>query len=118
MDYLGSDLHRIIIGNDNIVRSEFFSMTYFKDGIDMIQVGSRNSQNFPMLKFLGRTEKPVLLKNGMGNSTDEWMGAAEYILSGEQLIVEAKSSSVLIGPLITMGSELWDYVGGYKHFSH
>ena len=55
---------------------------YFKDGIDMIQVGSRNSQNFSMLKFLGRTDKPVLLKNGMGNSTDEWMGAAEYILSG------------------------------------
>ena len=56
--------------------------THFRNGIDMIQVGSRNSQNFSMLKFLGRTNKPVLLKNGMGNSTDEWMGSAEYILSG------------------------------------
>ncbi len=55
---------------------------FFRDGIDMIQVGSRNSQNFSMLKFLGRSNKPVLLKNGMGNSTDEWMSSAEYILSG------------------------------------
>ena len=54
----------------------------FVNGVDMIQVGSRNSQNFSMLKFLGRSGKPVLLKNGMGNSTDEWMSSAEYILSG------------------------------------
>jgi len=55
---------------------------YFQDTVDMIQVGSRNSQNFSMLKFIGQHEKPVLLKNGMGNSTDEWLSSAEYILSG------------------------------------
>jgi len=55
---------------------------YFQDTVDMIQIGSRNSQNFSMLKFIGQHEKPVLLKNGMGNSTDEWLSSAEYILSG------------------------------------
>ena len=55
---------------------------YFQDTIDMIQIGSRNSQNFSMLKFIGEQGKPVLLKNGMGNSTDEWLSSAEYLLSG------------------------------------
>jgi 3-deoxy-7-phosphoheptulonate synthase len=54
---------------------------YFQDNIDMLQIGSRNSQNFSMLKFIGEKGKPVLLKNGMGNSTDEWLSSAEYLLS-------------------------------------
>ncbi len=55
---------------------------HFQDSVDMLQIGSRNSQNFSMLKFIGEQGKPVLLKNGMGNSTDEWMSSAEYLLSG------------------------------------
>ncbi|WP_393971851.1 3-deoxy-7-phosphoheptulonate synthase [Oxyplasma meridianum] len=55
---------------------------YFQDTVDMIQIGSRNSQNFSMLKFIGEHKKPVLLKNGMGNSTEEWLSSAEYLLSG------------------------------------
>lgn len=54
----------------------------FADDVDMLQVGSRNSQNFSMLKFLGKTAKPVLLKNGMGNTVSEWLNSAEYLLSG------------------------------------
>ncbi|MHB1471866.1 MAG: 3-deoxy-7-phosphoheptulonate synthase [Thermoplasmataceae archaeon] len=54
---------------------------YFQDTIDMLQIGSRNSQNFSMLKFIGEKGKPVLLKNGMGNSTDEWLSSSEYLLS-------------------------------------
>lgn len=50
--------------------------------VDMLQIGSRNSQNFSLLKFVGSQHKPVLLKNGMGNSTSEWLGSAEYVLSG------------------------------------
>jgi len=56
--------------------------TGFADTVDMLQIGSRNSQNFALLKFAGSQEKPVLLKNGMGNSLGEWLGSAEYILSG------------------------------------
>jgi len=46
---------------------------------DMIQVGSRNMQNFPLLVEVGRLGKPVLLKRGMAASLCEWLGAAEYI---------------------------------------
>lgn len=50
--------------------------------IDMIQVGARNSQNFELLKALGRHRTPVLLKNGLASTVDEWLMSAEYILSG------------------------------------
>jgi len=46
---------------------------------DMLQVGSRNMQNYPLLKEVGRARKPVLLKRGMAASLCEWLGAAEYI---------------------------------------
>ena len=46
---------------------------------DMLQVGSRNMQNYPLLAEVGRAHKPVLLKRGMAASLCEWLGAAEYI---------------------------------------
>lgn len=46
---------------------------------DMLQVGSRNMQNYPLLVEVGRSGKPVLLKRGMAASLCEWLGAAEYI---------------------------------------
>ena len=46
---------------------------------DMIQVGSRSMQNYPLLVEVGRAGKPVLLKRGMAASLCEWLGAAEYI---------------------------------------
>jgi 3-deoxy-7-phosphoheptulonate synthase len=46
---------------------------------DMLQVGSRNMQNYPLLVEVGRSRKPVLLKRGMAASLCEWLGAAEYI---------------------------------------
>lgn len=48
---------------------------------DVIQIGSRNMQNFPLLLEVGRQSKPVLLKRGMSATLDEWLGAAEYILN-------------------------------------
>lgn len=49
---------------------------------DVLQVGSRNMQNFYMLNELGKINKPVLLKRGMHANVTEWLLAAEYILSG------------------------------------
>ncbi len=46
---------------------------------DMLQIGSRNMQNYPLLVEVGRYGKPVLLKRGMAASLCEWLGAAEYI---------------------------------------
>ncbi len=47
---------------------------------DILQVGARNMQNFPLLERLGETDRPVLLKRGLGNTVEEWLLAAEYIL--------------------------------------
>ncbi len=52
----------------------------FKD-IDILQVGSRNMQNFSLLKELGRQDKPVILKRGFASTVSEWLFAAEYIIS-------------------------------------
>ena len=49
---------------------------------DILQVGARNMHNFSLLKKLGRTNKPVLLKRGMAATVEEWLLAAEYILAG------------------------------------
>ncbi|MEM0158725.1 MAG: 3-deoxy-7-phosphoheptulonate synthase [Thermoplasmataceae archaeon] len=49
--------------------------------IDFIQIGSRNAQNFSLLHEVGVSGKPVLLKNGMGNTVNEWLNSSEYILS-------------------------------------
>jgi 3-deoxy-7-phosphoheptulonate synthase len=48
---------------------------------DVLQIGTRNMQNFPLLKRVGRASKPVLLKRGMSATIYEWLGCAEYILS-------------------------------------
>ncbi len=48
---------------------------------DILQVGARNVQNFPLLKLLGQQEKPVLLKRGMATTIKEFLMSAEYILS-------------------------------------
>ena len=47
---------------------------------DMLQIGSRNMQNFPLLREAGRINKPVLLKRGMSSTLEEFLMAAEYIL--------------------------------------
>ena len=54
----------------------------FDADVDMIQIGSRNSQNFSLLKFLGAQDRPVLFKNGMANTISEWLSSSEYLLSG------------------------------------
>ncbi|MCH3973128.1 MAG: 3-deoxy-7-phosphoheptulonate synthase [Oscillospiraceae bacterium] len=48
---------------------------------DMVQVGARNMQNFRLLREIGRSGMPVLLKNGIASTVEEWLDAAEYILS-------------------------------------
>lgn len=52
------------------------------DFVDMFQVGSRNMYNYSLLKELGHTQKPVLLKRGFSATVDEWLKAADYVLGG------------------------------------
>jgi 3-deoxy-7-phosphoheptulonate synthase len=56
------------------------TLDLFED-IDIIQVGARNMQNFDLLKELGKTRKPILLKRGLANTLQELLMSAEYIMS-------------------------------------
>lgn len=64
--------------------TEIMSETQIDDfaDVDVIQVGARNMQNFELLKVLGKTHKPILLKRGLANTIQEWLMSAEYIMAG------------------------------------
>lgn len=62
-----------------IVDSEFIPA--MRDYVDVYQVGARNMQNFELLKKLGALGRPVILKRGMSATIEEWLMAAEYLLS-------------------------------------
>lgn len=54
---------------------------FLEKGVDLIQIGARNMQNFDLLKAVGRLNVPVLLKRGMSATLEEWLMSAEYIMS-------------------------------------
>ena len=54
----------------------------FVEDVDVIQIGARNMQNFNLLKEVGKTKTPVLLKRGMSSTIEEWLMSAEYIMAG------------------------------------
>ena len=64
--------------------TEIMSETQIDDfaDVDVIQVGARNMQNFRLLKALGQTNKPILLKRGLSATIEEWLMSAEYVLAG------------------------------------
>jgi 3-deoxy-7-phosphoheptulonate synthase len=57
------------------------SLTLVEKYADIIQIGARNMQNYSLLRLAGQTRKPVLLKRGFAATIDEWLMAAEYIMS-------------------------------------
>ena len=63
-------------------------LEYF-DNVDMLQIGARNMQNFTLLKEVGKLRKPILLKRGLCATYEEWLMAAEYIMSegNEQIVL-------------------------------
>ncbi len=62
-------------------------LKYFEN-VDMIQVGARNMQNFELLKELGKTDKPILLKRGLSATIEELLMSAEYIMaSGNEKVI-------------------------------
>lgn len=52
------------------------------DSADIVQIGTRNMQNYPLLRRVGKLRKPILLKRGMASTLEEWLMAAEYIMAG------------------------------------
>jgi 3-deoxy-7-phosphoheptulonate synthase len=57
-------------------------VSWVSEFVDVLQIGARSMQNFSLLKEVGRTQKPVLLKRGMYSTLSEWLNCAEYILAG------------------------------------
>ena len=53
----------------------------FNEKVDLIQIGARNMQNYDLLKQLGQTKRPILLKRGLNATYEEWMMSAEYIMA-------------------------------------
>ena len=67
--------------------TELMSTAYldkFVEDVDVIQIGARNMQNFDLLKEVGKTQTPVLLKRGMSSTIEEWLMSAEYIILCER----------------------------------
>jgi 3-deoxy-7-phosphoheptulonate synthase len=67
------------------VVTELMDLSFLEDvyhHTDIIQIGTRNMFNYELLKELGKTDKPILLKRGLSAKIEEWLLAAEYILSG------------------------------------
>ena len=65
--------------------SELMSIRYldeFMSSVDVIQIGARNMQNYDLLKQVGKTNKPVILKRGLSSTIEEWLLSAEHIMSG------------------------------------
>ena len=56
-------------------------VSWVAEYVDVLQIGTRNMQNFSLLKEVGKTNKPVLLKRGMYSTLSEWLNCAEYILA-------------------------------------
>ena len=56
--------------------------TAVEDAVDIIQIGTRNMQNFSLLKRVSQTRKPVLVKRGLSATLEEWLMAAEYVMAG------------------------------------
>src|SRR5437764_2601125 len=58
-----------------------------EEAADIIQIGTRNMQNFSLLRRVSKAAKPVLLKRGLSATLEEWLMAAEYVMAGENYTV-------------------------------
>ena len=85
---------------------------------DLLQIGARNMQNFRLLKEVGRTNKPVLLKRGLAATLDEWLNAAEYILNEGNPNVIFCERGIRTYETYTRNTLDISAVAAIKHLSH
>lgn len=84
LQQMGQELHVPVVSELMDIRD----LDQFIERVDIIQIGSRNMYHTPLLKELGRTQKPVLLKRGLSATLEEFYHAAEYIArEGNQNII-------------------------------
>lgn len=84
----------------------------------MLQIGARNMQNFGLLKEVGRSNKPVLLKRGLAATMNEWLHAAEYILSEGNKNVVLCERGIRTYEEYTRNTLDLSAVPAIKHLSH
>ena len=85
---------------------------------DILQIGARNMQNFGLLKEVGRTKKPVLLKRGLAATIDEWLNAAEYIMNEGNPQVILCERGIRTYETYTRNTLDLSAVAAIKHLSH
>ena len=85
---------------------------------DMLQVGARNMQNFTLLREIGQSQKPVLLKRGLAATVEEWLMAAEYIISGGNSNVVLCERGIRTYETGTRNTLDLSAVPAVKHYSH
>lgn len=85
---------------------------------DMLQVGARNMQNFRLLKEVGRGDKPVLLKRGLAATLNEWLNAAEYIMSEGNHNVVLCERGIRTYETYTRNTLDLSAIAAIKHLSH
>ena len=85
---------------------------------DVLQIGARNMQNFPLLREVGRTNKPVLLKRGLAATIEEWLMAAEYIMSAGNHNVILCERGIRTFETATRNTLDLNAVPVVKHLSH
>ena len=74
-----ADAHKLLVISEIMDKSQIALMDRY---VDIFQVGARNMQNYPLLRELGKVERPVLVKRGLAATVDEWLMSAEYVISG------------------------------------
>ncbi|MGH9777486.1 MAG: 3-deoxy-7-phosphoheptulonate synthase [Candidatus Acidiferrales bacterium] len=74
-----ADKHRLLVISEVM---DYNRIPLMLDYVDILQVGARNMQNFDLLKELGKTRKPVMVKRGLSATIEEWLLSAEYIMQG------------------------------------
>lgn len=74
-----ADAHGLLVISEIMDKSQIALMEKY---VDILQVGARSMQNFPLLRELGKVDRAVLVKRGLSATVDEWLMSAEYVISG------------------------------------
>ncbi|MBC8014706.1 MAG: 3-deoxy-7-phosphoheptulonate synthase, partial [Sporomusaceae bacterium] len=86
--------------------------------VDMLQIGTRNMQNFALLKEVAKSEKPILLKRGTSATIEEWLMAAEYIMAGGNSNIVLCERGIRTFETYTRNTLDLNAVPMVKHLSH
>jgi 3-deoxy-7-phosphoheptulonate synthase len=88
------------------------------DYVDMLQIGTRNMQNFALLKEVAKSDKPILLKRGLSSTIEEWLMAAEYIMVGGNENIVLCERGIRTFETYTRNTLDLNAVAVLKHLSH